>query len=126
MEEHKVTYYDNGSKLYEEWHKDEKLHRLDGPALISYYDNGNKSYEYWYKEGEYHREDGPSFIGYNLDGSKDYETWDLCDHEYTEFKHRELVELSKSITARDAAIINIKHPSKYIKRKCQEILNGRA
>jgi hypothetical protein len=92
---------------------------------VEYYDNGNKDYEEWFIHGYSHREDGPSCIGYNPDGSKNYETWDLCDHEYTEFKHRELVELSKSITTRDHAIMNIKHPSEYIKRKCQEILNGR-
>jgi hypothetical protein len=98
MEEHKIMYYDNGNMDYEHWHKDGKLHREDGPALISYYPNGNKRYEEWY----------------------------LCQQEYTEPEHRELLELSKTITTRDAAIMNIRNSSKFIQRKCQEILNGRA
>jgi hypothetical protein len=74
---------------------------------------------------ERHREDGPAVIHYNLDGSTNYETWDLCGQEYIESEHRELLELSKSIITRDAAIMNIKHPSKFIRMRCQEILNGR-
>jgi antitoxin component YwqK of YwqJK toxin-antitoxin module len=126
MEEYKVEYYDNGNKDYESWYKDGLYHRLDGPAWISYYDNGNKDYESWYKDGSYHRLDGPALISYNQDGSKYYETWDLCNQEYSEFEHRELVKFGKSIITRDAAIMNIRNSSKFIQRKCQEILNGRA
>jgi antitoxin component YwqK of YwqJK toxin-antitoxin module len=125
MVEHKVEYYDNGTKDYECWFKGNSLHREDGPALISYYDNGNKDYESWYKDGEYHREDGPAYTRYNLDGSKHYETWDLCQQEYTESAYNDIIKLGKSIVTRDAAIMNIKHPLKFIQRKCQEILNGR-
>jgi antitoxin component YwqK of YwqJK toxin-antitoxin module len=154
MEEYKVRYYDNGTTEYESWYKDGKLHRLDGPsyisynldgskhyeawcndgeyhrldgpAQISYYSNGNKSYKEWYKDGLYHREDGPALISYYDDGSTNYETWYLCDQEYTKFEHRELVKLGKTIITRDAAIMNIKHPSEYIHMRCQEVLNGRA
>jgi hypothetical protein len=34
--------------------------------------------------------------------------------------------LSKSIITRDAAIMNIRNSSKFIRLRCQEILNGRA
>jgi hypothetical protein len=97
MEEHKVEYYDNGNKHYEGWgwYKDGEFHRLDGPAFISYYDNGNKSYEWWY----------------------------LHNQEYTESAYNDIIELCKTIITRDAAIMNIKHPSEYIRMRCQEILN---
>jgi antitoxin component YwqK of YwqJK toxin-antitoxin module len=121
----RISYFDNGSKEYEHWYKDGKRHREDGPARISYNPDGNKNYEYWYKDGEYHREDGPSFIGYNPDGSKYYVEWCLHDQGYTKSAYNDIIELSKTIITRDAAIMNIKHPSEYIKRKCQEILNGR-
>jgi hypothetical protein len=120
-----IWYNLDGTKAFEKWHKDGEYHREDGPALISYFDNGSKEYEYWCKDDKIHREDGPARISYNLDGTKDYEWWYLHDQEYTESEHKELLELCKTIITRDAAIMNIKHPSEYIKRKCQEILNGR-
>jgi hypothetical protein len=126
MEEYNVDYYDNGNKCYESWYKDGKLHREDGSALISYLNNGSKEYEYWYKDGEYHREDGPAWIGYNDNGSKRYESWYLHDHGYTKSVYNDIIEFGKSIVTRDAAIMNIKHPSKFIRMRCQEILNGRA
>jgi hypothetical protein len=126
MEEHKVEYYGNGTKAYEHWYKDGMIHRLDGPAYISYNDNGNKRFESWCKDDKLHREDGPARISYLDNGDKAYETWYLCGQEYIESEHRELVEFGKAIITRDAAIMNIKHPSRYIRLRCQEILNGRA
>jgi hypothetical protein len=126
MEEHKVEYYPNGSKYYETWYKDGKLHREDGPSYISYNLDGNKRYVEWYKDDKFHREDGPAQIRYYIDGTKSYEYWNLCGGEYTEFEHKELVKLGKTIITRDAAIMNIKHPSEYIHMRCQEVLNGRA
>ena len=49
----------------EYWYKDDRLHRLDGPAYIDY--DGEED---WYKDGHFHREDGPARIC--NDGSKDY------------------------------------------------------
>jgi hypothetical protein len=46
----------------ERWFKNDKLHRLDGPALI--YTNGT---EYWYKDGELHRLNGPAITYSNGD-----------------------------------------------------------
>jgi hypothetical protein len=126
MIDYDVKYFDNGTKAYESWREDGELHREDSPALIRYYDNGNKDYESWYKDGKSHREDGPAYISYYLDGSKHYEIWYLCGDTYTKSKHKELIELSKSIITRDYAIMNIRNSSKFIRMKCQEILNGRA
>jgi len=39
-----------------EWYANNKLHRLDGPAVIE------KNYEAWYVGGERHRSDGPARI----------------------------------------------------------------
>jgi hypothetical protein len=90
---------------------------------VEYYDNGNKSYEHWYKDGKLHREDGPAFISYLHDGSKYYEEWCLHDQGYTKSAYNDIIELSKTIITRDAAIMNIKHPYKFIRLRCQEVLN---
>ena len=47
-----------------EFRQNEKLHRLDGPAVIN--KNGDKS---WYKNGLLHREDGPAIEWKNGDKS---------------------------------------------------------
>jgi hypothetical protein len=125
MEEHKITYFNNGTKEYEKWHKDGEYHREDGPALIRYYDNGNKDYESWYKDGKSHREDGPAYIRYHIDGSKRYESWYLHDQGYTKSAYNDIIEFGKSIVTRDAAIMNIRNSSKFIRMRCLEILNGR-
>lgn len=44
------------------YHKNGKIHRDDGPAMIS--PNGDK---YWYKDGVVHRDDGPAIIYSNRD-----------------------------------------------------------
>jgi hypothetical protein len=47
------------------WYKNNKLHRIDGPAVE--WEDGDK---WWCKNGKYHREDGPAVEGKN--GSKEY------------------------------------------------------
>ena len=47
-----LTIYSNGIKR---WYQEDKLHRIDGPALE--YPNGTKV---WYKEDKLHRLDGPA------------------------------------------------------------------
>ena len=42
------------------WYKDGKRHRTDGPAVL--YTNGT---QFWYKEGERHRTDGPAAVRTN-------------------------------------------------------------
>jgi hypothetical protein len=41
----------------EEWHRDGRLHRENGPAVI--FRNGRQQ---WWRHGEFHREDGPAII----------------------------------------------------------------
>jgi hypothetical protein len=64
-------------------------------------------------------------INYYDNGSTCYKSWCIYGQEYTESEHRELLEFGKSIVTRDAAIMNIKHPSKFICMKCQGVLDGR-
>lgn len=47
------------------WYVNGKLHREDGPAVISIHDKS----EYWYKDGDSHRLDGPASINRNMDGT---------------------------------------------------------
>jgi hypothetical protein len=49
----------------ERWFKDNKYHRLDGPAIIR-----RDGTEEWYKDGERHRLDDPAVI--RSDGTKEY------------------------------------------------------
>jgi hypothetical protein len=93
---------------------------------VEYYDNGNKDYESWYKDGKSHREDGPAYISYDLDGSEYYESWYLCGDTYAESTYNDIIELSKTIITRDVAIMNIRNSSKFIRMRCQEVLDGRA
>ncbi len=70
---------------HREWHVNDKLHRVGGPAII--YDYGTKEYynhgklhrddgpaiitdrdvKKWYKHGKLHRDNGPAIIGYNIE-----------------------------------------------------------
>ena len=69
-EEHRVYYYENGEKMYEEWFRNGQLHREGNkPAYIKYYENGKKEYETWWKNGQRHREgDKPAWIEYEKEG----------------------------------------------------------
>jgi hypothetical protein len=51
-----------GNKL---WYQDDKLHRVDGPAIEQA--NGSK---WWYQYGKLHRLDGPAWEGAN--GNKEW------------------------------------------------------
>ena len=52
--EYTVRVYKSG---IQEWFKNGKLHREDGPAVV--YSDGT---EKWFKEGKLHREDGPAVV----------------------------------------------------------------
>lgn len=62
------------------WHKDDMLHRLDGPACE--YANGD---QYWYKYGKRHRLDGPA-MAYSRTGKQ----WFIEGVEHTEEQVRML------------------------------------
>jgi len=93
--ERKVEYCRTGRIFCEEYYKNDKRHREDGPALnfynehgikfreiyyidnhiegapadIFYYENGQIYCEIYYKHDKLHRTDGPARIEYNIDGA---------------------------------------------------------
>lgn len=71
-----VYQYNRCGTIYsEEYLKDNKRHREDGPAYTGYYLNGQIRYEEYRIEGHVHRENGPASIMYYDDGkyfSKEY------------------------------------------------------
>ena len=73
--EKSVTYYTDGSIRYEEWYRNGKRHREDGPAWIRYLPDGSVAYDTWYQNGKRHREDGPAFIRYYPNGFGESEEW---------------------------------------------------
>ena len=62
MEEYKVKVTENGDKA---WYQNDKLHRLDGPAIERV--NGNNL---WYQDGKCHRLDGPA-----IEYANGYKAW---------------------------------------------------
>jgi len=52
-------------KGVQEWYLNEKLHRVDGPAVI------DSEYQVWCLNGKIHRTDGPAVI------DRDYQEWYL-------------------------------------------------
>jgi len=112
--------YKNGD---EQWYRDGKLHREDGPAKVSTdqyrvdgpaveHINGSK---YWYLNGKLHRTDGPAVEYSNgdkawylngrlhrVDGPavehiNCYKSWYLNGIEYTEQKHAQLTKKESTI-----------------------------
>ena len=73
-QEYVVRIYDSGDK---EWRQNDKLHRLDGPAIE--YANGIK---YWYQNDKLHRLDGPA-----VEWSKGDKQWYIDDVKLTEQEH---------------------------------------
>lgn len=58
-----IIYYKNGKRKREDWkNKDDKLHRLDGPATKGWYKHGQKEYEGFWVNYELHRSDGPAML----------------------------------------------------------------
>lgn len=52
-----------------------RLHRTDGPALISFSEEGVILEQLWYQNGKRHRLDGPALIGKLLNGLPDVQWW---------------------------------------------------
>ena len=55
--------------LREEYIRNGKYHRDDGPAIVQQNQDGSTHVEY-YRNGELHREDGPAFVACYDDGSR--------------------------------------------------------
>ena len=70
MEEYIVRVYEDRT----EWYQNEKLHRVDGPAIE--YVNGDK---FWYLNGDRHRTDGPA-----VEYANEQKWWYLNGEQYTE------------------------------------------
>ena len=105
MQEYKVKVNTSGNR---EWYQNDKLHRLDGPAVE--FANGSKYWfqngkrhrldgpaveyvngdKFWYQNGKLHREDGPA-CEYAA-----YKRWFIEDEELTEdeFNARNKVEVT--------------------------------
>ena len=60
----KILYYETGLIQAEAWYENVKKHRLNGPAEILYYETGLKRFERWYENDKSHRLNGPSYIRY--------------------------------------------------------------
>ena len=73
----------------EKWMLGDKLHRIDGPALVRYNKHGNVKFEEYYVNGEY-REDGPAVIGFYLSGEirfEEYYSKDIDNDEPTRIEY---------------------------------------
>jgi len=77
-----ITYYENGNIQYEYWYKDNKLHRLNKPAIIWYYKNGNVECEEWWEGGKKHQLNQPAEIYYDENGNIKKVSWYKDDEYY--------------------------------------------
>jgi hypothetical protein len=67
----------SGRARIEQWLRDGRLHRDDGPAYVEIREDGSQSMG-WYRDGKLHRADGPAWIDLHADGSRS-ERWYLDD-----------------------------------------------
>ena len=70
----KDFYFGNNDR-FKRWVKNNKTHRLHGPAKIWYYETGLIHSEAWYENGILHRLHGPAEIRYNISGLIGSEWW---------------------------------------------------
>jgi YD repeat-containing protein len=73
----KITYDKTGNITETRWTLDGKLHRTDGPALVTYYASGNTHTELWYYNGIIFRadDDEPTGIEYKDDCTIITKSW---------------------------------------------------
>jgi hypothetical protein len=116
METYTVKVYENGTR---HWYQNDKLHRLDGPAVESsigtneWYQNGLRHREdgpaveytdghcFWYQNGKLHRLDGPA-----VDHTNDDQTW--CHSWWIEgkqFTEKEFLKKIKKTTCENLTVI---------------------
>jgi hypothetical protein len=97
MEEYTVTVGDNGDKF---WYQNDKLHRLDGPAI-----EDADGFKEWYQNGKCHREDGPA-----IEYADGFKAWYIEGKELTEKEFNDRTSASTScrnkveVTLKDVAI----------------------
>ena len=71
----KIGYYGTGLIQAECWYRNDEIHRLNSPAYISYYKTGLIQAEQWYENGKIHRLNGPSVVEYYDTGLIEVEKW---------------------------------------------------
>ena len=86
MKEYNVKVYDNGDK---EWYQNDKLHRLDGPAVELA--DGVKE---WWKNDKVHRLDGPAVEYANGDKYWYIDGKELTEEEFNNRDKAEVVEVT--------------------------------
>ena len=86
--EYEVSHRADGSVMWEEFWKEDQLHREgDRPAVVWYLADGSVELEMFYKEGQLHREgDRPAWVRYRADGSVEQEEFWKKDQQYTPSK----------------------------------------
>ena len=80
-------YYKNGNIQEEHYYENDKIHRLDGPAITWYDKYGNIEQECYYQNGKKHRLDGPAIIYYNQHGNTIAELFYINNKQIDEFKY---------------------------------------
>lgn len=71
-----IIYYPDGSRKYEEWKVDKKLHHKNGPAVLRYHWNGKIAVEEWYRHGILHRNNHePAIMYYDSNGKVRSKEW---------------------------------------------------
>jgi hypothetical protein len=70
-----VVTHDAHGALIEEFYRNGKLHRENGPARIEQQPDGSHYGEYWYRDGQQHCSDGPAVVEREADGSVAEEYW---------------------------------------------------
>lgn len=70
-----VKYEVDGKLKFEQWYKNDKLHRDDGPANKMWHNNGRIFYEEWFIDGKLHRNNGPSIQAWYKNGNQFYQWW---------------------------------------------------
>lgn len=69
-----MTIWKNGQKIRELWCLNDLKHRLDKPAFVEFFDN-QMICEAYLKNDEFHRTDGPAVITWSSKGAKTSEAW---------------------------------------------------
>jgi antitoxin component YwqK of YwqJK toxin-antitoxin module len=82
-----IEYYESGKVRQKEYLVENEYHRLDGPAYVEYYESGEISEKQYYIYGELHRLDGPAEILYNENGTIESETFIVNNICLIEFKY---------------------------------------
>ena len=90
------VFHDTGEILRETYHKNKRIHRDIGPAVIWYYKKGQISAENYAQEGELHRMDGPAESWYTQDGSTQREYYYIRGKLHREDGPAEIARASKS------------------------------